>query len=280
MNVDVFLYTSYQKLLSDELSERKKSNSLYSSRAFSRDLGISVSMLSRILNHKKGLSPAGAENVSANLELSSDEKDFFVALVRAQTEQNQSLKLESITHVFKHGKFKKREFLKDSTLSLLTNWYCLMVFNALEVKTLNGEPQKIANLLSISLDDVKSVLNVLIDHQIVERVEDRYEKIEPSIEFKSEVPSESIQAFHMSQLFKAQEMLIGSPLDQRYFSNVMFAFDEKYKDEINSKIKEFVSDLSKYNELGNPDSLVSFNVNSLYFTPKTSTDDENFEGEF
>ena len=63
------LYQSYQDILKAELEKRQRANARYSLRAFARDLGVSPSNLSEILQRKAGLSRIKAQEIAKKLNL-------------------------------------------------------------------------------------------------------------------------------------------------------------------------------------------------------------------
>lgn len=74
----------YKKLLRDKFEKRKMANPRYSLRAFARDIRISPSRLSEILNGKQGLSESGAEKISSALGMEGEEKARFILQVVAE----------------------------------------------------------------------------------------------------------------------------------------------------------------------------------------------------
>lgn len=77
-------WTSYREVLSENFSSRKKKNPNYSLRAFARDIGLSASRLSEIMNMKAGLSTEKAVIVCEKLQLTEPESMRFLNLVESQ----------------------------------------------------------------------------------------------------------------------------------------------------------------------------------------------------
>lgn len=71
--------------LREDFEARKRKNSAYSMRAYARDLKVSQSILSLILNGKRGIGLNLAERLSETLNLSKREKkEFLVCVARAK----------------------------------------------------------------------------------------------------------------------------------------------------------------------------------------------------
>src|SRR4051794_24183987 len=85
----------YRKFLRLELKSRKQHNLAYSQRAFARDLGIAAHRLSEILQGKQGLSAASGAKIADRLGLSSDEKSYFLDLIRLRHARSNSEKEEA-----------------------------------------------------------------------------------------------------------------------------------------------------------------------------------------
>jgi uncharacterized protein (TIGR02147 family) len=263
--LNIFNYNSLQEVLLDEISVRKQKNPQYSNRAFARDIGISIGMISGVLNSKKGLSTSMAYEIGKKLKYCEEENQYFVALARAYSESNDIEKLKYLAYIRKHGSFYNRDILPEKDLSLLNNWYSLLIFSALDYDHFRTCSELIASTLGIELLDVQKTLDSLEELGIISCVDGEYKKLLNSIEFKSEVPSKSIQNYHLSQLFKTHEMIKNSNIENRYLKNLSFSFDKKFQKEITQKIDLFINDLSNYQNIGAPQSLISVNVGSLFF---------------
>lgn len=74
--LDPLLY-DYRQFLVMELSKRNRRNSAYSLRSFARDLGLSPSSLSEIVNRRAGLSPEKASLLAERLKLDPFQQQIF-----------------------------------------------------------------------------------------------------------------------------------------------------------------------------------------------------------
>lgn len=72
---------TYQDFIAQAYFERRSRNASYSMRAFARDLGMSPSQLSLILNRKRGVSTAKAQELVSLLGLRGTDADLFRTLV-------------------------------------------------------------------------------------------------------------------------------------------------------------------------------------------------------
>jgi len=87
-------FRDYRLVLKAELERRRSRNASYSLRAFARDLELSPSRLSRVLNGKEALSRPRAERIGGKLGFQKDQIELFCDLVdveHASTESEQAL---------------------------------------------------------------------------------------------------------------------------------------------------------------------------------------------
>lgn len=272
--MEIRKYFSYQKYLSDELDRRIKNNSNYSTRAFARDLDVSISTLSNVLNFKKKLGVKAASSIIPKLGLKDLDKEYFKALVRSQIDKNISNRLNAISYLYEHGLFHKRKEYKDCSLSFLDNWYSLVVFSALDIDKVAQNPNLLLSSMGLSQEQLDSCIEKMLKLKLIEYKDGVIHKLVKAVEFNTDVPGTSIQNFHLSQGLKAQEMLLSSPLEERNFRHISFSIDKKHRPEILEKISKFFDELSNYQKLGEQNSLVAINLNSLFFNIQEDTSQE------
>ena len=71
----------YLQKLKEEFSRRKRANSVYSLRAYGRDLGIHPSTLSQVISGKRSLPVKTVKRVTEGLRLRATERTLFVESV-------------------------------------------------------------------------------------------------------------------------------------------------------------------------------------------------------
>lgn len=81
-------YESFRSLLQDRLEARKQRNPAYSLRAFARNIGMSPSRLSEVMNAGQHMSVRSAERIGPKLFANEQELRYFVCLVEADTANN------------------------------------------------------------------------------------------------------------------------------------------------------------------------------------------------
>ena len=89
----------YLEIIKDEFGSRIESNPSYSMRAFARDLEISPSRLSEILNGRGGMSSVMAQKIASKLGLQRSEIDYFKALVERRHGRSKKVKMNAISYI-------------------------------------------------------------------------------------------------------------------------------------------------------------------------------------
>lgn len=146
---DLLSQKTYQNILEVLLEERRKRNPSYSLRAFARDLGVSGSRLSEILNGKQGLSLKYARKFSDILQFDEDESEYFCNLV-VSSHSRRKLDRES-------AKRKIQEF-KSAKTGKISEWIYPAVQSLSKLSSYQATPEWVSERLGISLEEAKEAL--------------------------------------------------------------------------------------------------------------------------
>jgi uncharacterized protein (TIGR02147 family) len=222
----------------------------YSMRAFSRDLDLSPSFLSDLLQGKKKVSIDRAMGISQKLGWSWRESQVF--LQTAQLAQAKSARArrfirkeldDSISHL---GSFKA---LKLGQFSLISSWYYLAIIELSEIPHFSIEPKWIAKRLGIDLNMATSAIALLLSKQfIILSPEGQWVKnINASVK---DSPSIEIQKFHRQHLLNAMEALEKQKFHNRHFSGVTMAVNPEKMPEALNLIREFRARMNALLESG------------------------------
>lgn len=223
---NVFDYNNFRTFLKDELERRSLRNPSYSLRAFARDLELSFSRLSEILNSKEGISIASAQKISKALRLSDTEQDFFINLILAKHSRNPHMKKKSI------DKLKKlrsaRKFLKMSPDfdGILSRWYYLLL---IEILCLNAgyTNAQIADILKINTHEVVEASRTLLTLGYVQKnANDEWVKSTPFMQIDSTTPSKLVRDYHRKLMQKAEQALEVQPIENRKYMSAIMALNK------------------------------------------------------
>ena len=115
-----------------EFNLRRQRNASYSLRSFARDLHVSPSTLSEVINRKAGLSPAKAVALAQGLGLEKKEATLFGELVKsahARDGHTRSLARQNVRRQLKSGDWK----IEAESFAMICDWQHLAI---LELATL------------------------------------------------------------------------------------------------------------------------------------------------
>lgn len=192
---------NYVAILKEELKQRKKINSSYSLRSFARDLSISASNLSEILNNKHGISVKNAYKVIGKLGLEGNDKEFFLQSIRRKKLSNIGSKLS----INNFNLISDWEYLAISEYSQLTNSVCTI--------------ETVANAFDISINRSEHCLEKLLELEILKKKGVEYFHTGKAFVVSSELPSLAIRNYHKQILQKAQKALDTKLNKEREFSS-------------------------------------------------------------
>ena len=214
-------HQDYRQILKSELDNRCEQNPRYSLRAFARDLSLSPSRLSEILNYKQGVSRKAAEKIAVNLGYRESEKqDAHLRLLKKQVESKENKTFQLQLDAFK----------------IISDWYHIGILELMKLNTFKPDAKWIARRLGISPIQIELAIDRLLRVGLLKRTEDgRLEAIEVHGWIPGGIPSESIRKFHKQVLTKALEALSTQPVNQRHFQTHLFALN---KDEVAEASKE------------------------------------------
>lgn len=240
----IFEMTDYRNFLQLELKKRCDANANYSLRAFAGKLKVPASTLSEVLNRKAGLSLAKAKQISANLNLSDIEQDYFVTLVESFHARSKRDRELAKIRLLKLQKTRAKK-LDAGTWQVISNWYHAGILELSKVQGFQSEPQWIAKTLGISPKEARQACDRLLRLGIL-RLDGK--NLRPTglwlLKSPEEIPSDTIKQFHVTLLKKAAEEIYKQPIDRRNYSSLLMAISNEKLPEAKKLIAEFNQKLS------------------------------------
>jgi uncharacterized protein (TIGR02147 family) len=236
--------------LKKEFSLRQKKNQNYSLRAFSRDLNVSPSFLSDVMNGKKKLSVDRALVLSQTLGWSWRQSQIFL-----QTAQLASVKSKRSRQFLKkeiqktHDLYGDFQTLKLRHFSPISNWYYMAIMELTELPDFRDDAQWVAERLNISTKEAALALEQLKSQKLIcETQNGTWQKtINSSVR---DTPSADIRKFHSQLLTKAIESMTTQEPHERHVSGVTMAIDPSKLSEAVELIREFRSRMNLLLESG------------------------------
>ena len=195
----------YQKMLYSELERRKTKNENYSLRAFARDIGISSSRLSEILNDKQGLSKAKAMEISKKLKYNRQKQLWFSNLVEAEHSRSFLLRKKAKESTKIHQRqIESQEDIPLEKIHECAHWYYFALRRLTESGKFQNDLTWIADKLNISEETVKTTLNNLLSLGILSEDENGTISIKGNINLLSQ---SKVSQLKENELKKVRESL-------------------------------------------------------------------------
>ncbi len=209
-----------QHILSEILSERQAVNPAYSLRAFARDLGVSPQQLSNVMNGRRGLGPALAQEVVNQLDLDQNQKEWFLESLKAQFSRS---KVQRVVSKSKLTSLKSTAATKNLELDLfktISNWYHFTLIELIKLsKNKSRKIQWFSEKLGIPENEVNLALGRLQRLELISKTEMGWKVNQDVVIADKGMSTESIKNFHRQILEKAIQALAFQNSEERYGSS-------------------------------------------------------------
>lgn len=229
----------YQEFLKAELDKRKERNPGYSLRAFARDLDVTVSRLSVVMNRKGSLSTKTAHHLAQQLQMNAVEKAYFLASVAADHPRSPQIRQQGELLLQKLSQQKKFKLLSEDVFKIILEWHHIAILELSETHTFRSDEKWIARRLNITVSDVKIAVQRLLRQKLIKIEKNKWVRTYENLSVESEIPSREMQHYHHQILTKAQNALDQCQREERDFSAAVFSFREDQIVEARAMIKEF-----------------------------------------
>lgn len=193
-----------KNILLKELSRRRSRNTLYSMRAFARDLNLGVGSLSEVLSGKRELSKNNLVKVLQNVELLPELKNILLKKDCQKPATPEDL----------------HQLLLEDQFKLISDWYYIAILNLAKLKSNKANPQWIAKRLNIEPYQVIEALERLQRLKLLKIEKNRLIRTAQSLTTSSDLPSTAIRKHHAQNLTLALKSLERDPVHLREFAAV------------------------------------------------------------
>jgi uncharacterized protein (TIGR02147 family) len=233
--------SDYRRVLRRELEVRCQKSARYSLRAFARDLKISPSRLSEVLNGKQGLSRQSAVSIGRVLGWSTRETEVFGDLVESQHARGKLKREMAKVRLEKMKLEDSFHALQTDTMHIVSDWYHFAILQLLSLPDAKGDVQWIASSLGISAIEASGAIERLARARLIEIQADQ-EKIKVLKDFIATpdgTPSTVLKKMHRDILARAAMAHETLPLEERSYSAVFLPIDRAKLPEAKRWIKNF-----------------------------------------
>jgi uncharacterized protein (TIGR02147 family) len=207
-------------------------------RSFARDLGVSPSRLSDVLNGRYGLSVAAATEIAKCLGLNEDETRSFCDLVEARHARDRRKRHEAQARVALAS--ARYNSLSLDSFQVISEWYHFAILELATTKEFRSSSTWIARQLELNPAVVTGAVARLQRLGLL-REDDRGNWF-PAERFTASpdgTPSEAVKRFHRQILEKALIAIDCQTVEERDLSSMILAIDPAHIAEAKAEIKKF-----------------------------------------
>lgn len=257
--------------------ERKERNKAYSLSSFSKDLGISVSLLSRILSGERSVSLKLAMHVTTLLEVGEKQsKHIILSMLKAQS-KNAKIK--------KHIRAKLESNLQATNISpeytsvdieqfkAIATWYHLAILSLIELRDFKSSTFWISKRLGISSTETRDAIERLFALGLITEVEGKIQRTKKSLFVKTRRSEFAVRKFHEQMISKALEELNETSqerFEKRLINGMTIACEDKHINLIKEKINQLQEEILNLTETAHATELYQMNVQLYPLTKKNS----------
>ena len=211
---------TYREALKAKFSERVATNSRYSLRAYARDLDISPSYLSQVLNGSRGLTAKSAASLFNRIGIpGSDQKIFTLEIKKehARTEKTRQLIQKQIDSSLQENHAHE---LTPEMFASMSNWFTLVIFQLFHLKDapLHSRIQFTAyaeKKTGLPKEVIEHTITVLLELSLIKRAGKGLEPHHTTVWTTNGIPSSGIRQFHRQMIEQALNAIETQSLEER-----------------------------------------------------------------
>lgn len=227
--------------LAREFAARRAKDKRYSNAAFARDLGISASMLCRVLKGTKRLSTESALCIAARMPWPERRRRAFVESVRMRKASTGGM--ESGSEVD-----ETETLLSADAFALIARWQHPAILELLRLQSVDGRSTEVATLLEITPAQAREALDRLARLGLAKVEDGRWHRTGNGHIRVPDVPSSAIRGFHKSMLDKAWDALERVSPERRDCTGLVVATTPERVSTAKRLIERFRSELRAHLE--------------------------------
>ena len=226
-------------LLSDVLVERKSKNPNYSARALARDLGISISFLSQIINKKRNLSLIQKVKLAEHLGIETSRLFNSLSLGKnsGKKAKSKNKNLDLVQATIEHEK-------------IIKHWYHFAILELISTGKIKNNPSMVARRLGISTLEAKVAIARLCEYEYIEVTEAGNLK-DTALPFMIQIKSgnPAVREYYSSRLRAAEQELLNhqeARVESRYYQNLFITTTKTRAAKAKTLISKFQENLIHY----------------------------------
>jgi uncharacterized protein (TIGR02147 family) len=226
----------YIHKLKEDLSNKQKTNPLYSQRSYAKFLGIHSATLNLILNGKRSLPAKNIKSIADKLTLNPKEKTLFV-----ESLYKSKFKLDDI----QLDKDDDRFMVDESHFKVLSEWEHCATLTLFDLSDFIFSVQEISSRLNITPNRSEVVIfNLLASGLLVKSEDGNITRAHSSIRTTEDIKSHALRLGHIEVLDIGKNKLDEIEVELRDFSAMTIALSLNKVPEAKTIIREFRQKMS------------------------------------
>lgn len=238
--------TKYREMLESELRRRRSKNAGYSLRAFAKQIGVSVTTLSQVLNGKRTLSRSSAMQIAESLFTDiSEQRRFLLSALGVQS-------FDEVKSSRGGAKIIERCYtiLDADQFKLIAEWYHFAILSLAKVQPNVLTAEWIAGRLGIQKRQSKGAIDRLLRLGLIVRDGSGFIEGSEPLFVRPAVPSFAVRQYHQENLERANIALNSIPQELRDITSITMATSPQKIVGAREMIQKFREDMSEYLEEG------------------------------
>lgn len=248
----VFEFDNFKDYLRAVLHEKRLRNPSHSLRAFARDLSVSASRLSHILNTNEGISTKTAHKICSGLNLSVQETNYFINLLLSEFGRTNQIALSAKSNLKYLSAEQNFKFYRNIKKQFLKKWYILPLIELIALSK-PYSVRRISKILETSESEIQDTLNELELIGVLKKNNfGRYAKQDTFYKVEGSPDNNNItDSLHKDFLKKSMMMVGRQPKNKVKFLTSCLTISDNRIPEFRAELDRFLLDtVSKYSENG------------------------------
>lgn len=230
----------YRQVLKNAYLQRREKNGSYSLRSFARDLDVSASMLSEVMNYKKSLTPKSAHKIQPALNLSPNESELFFLAVDLEQKNPLHTKADVREKIEEFASLGRALDLDEDRFALISDYRHFVAIAMFGLRNFKYNLAWIAEMIGGFQFQAAEVFKRLQRVGMVKfnRTGDP-ELVNDVANGPDGAYSEAVRVYNRAILNRAIECITDVPRLERDYHSFIFAIDDSDLEAMKAEIREF-----------------------------------------
>jgi uncharacterized protein (TIGR02147 family) len=248
-SMTIYDFPSYRIYLKEITAERIRKNPSFSLRAMAKQLGLSPSSYSDVLQGRRNFSVKTAMRIATKIGLNDAEVEYFCLLVELESSSNMGRKSHLLNRARQLNPHRELESLDLDKFSAIAQWYHLAILTTMTLDNMVFNPQTVSEHLGLPKLEVDLALQRLQRIGLVAQdTSGNYLRKGGDILVTAPDISEAINRYTKEMLQKAADCLNVQKKNERILRTENIAIHESQLEEADQLVEEFFTKMARLTE--------------------------------